>query len=117
VADAARAVATRLADQHGPGLAAEVEAALYARETERRPERYFDPISLGTLIVGVASLVWTIYNDLRKKTPDPPPDVVQRAVRVELRTRGEKPADQITDIVITEIIRAAGDGKEPTRLA
>jgi hypothetical protein len=60
----------------------------------------------------IASLAWTVYTGLRQKTPNPPHDVVSRAVRVELRTRGDRAAasqDHITDVVVTEIIRAAGN--------
>jgi hypothetical protein len=110
VAVAARATAASLANQHGPGLAADVEAALYARDTDHRPEQYFDPVSLGSLIVSIASLAWTIYTGLKKKTPQPAPDAFARAIRVELRTRGdtaEEHQDTITEVVATEIIRAA----------
>jgi hypothetical protein len=112
VAAAARAAAGRLSDQHGPGLAADVEAALHTRDTGHRPDRYLDPVSLGSLIVSIASLAWTIYTGLKQKTPNPPPDVLSRAVRVELRARGDHAAssqDQITDVVVTEIIRAASN--------
>jgi hypothetical protein len=112
IAAAARAAAGHLAAGYGPGLAAEVESALCARGTEHRPEQYFDPVSLGSLIVSIASLAWAIYTGLKQKTPKPAPDVLARAVRVELRTRGDNPAasqDKITDVVVTEIIRAASD--------
>jgi hypothetical protein len=111
VATAARAVATRLGNQHGPGLAAEVEAALHARGAEQRREQYIDPVSLGSLIVGIASLAWSVYTTLRQKTPKPSPDVVTRSVRVELRNRGDETPDHITDVVVTEIIRAVGDSE------
>ena len=112
VTAAARAAADHLAPQYGPGLAAEVEAALQARELYHRPERYFDPISLGSLIVSIASLAWTIYTGLKKKTPNPAPEAVARGVRVELRARGDTAPvsqDKITDVVVTEIIRAVAD--------
>jgi hypothetical protein len=106
----ARAAAERLTPQYGPGLAADVEAALHTRGAEQRPERYFDPISLGALIVSIASLAWTIYTDLKKKTPSPAPEVVARTVRVELGKRGDADltaSGQITDVVVTEVINAA----------
>lgn len=112
IAAAARAAAGHLTAQYGPGLAAEVESALDARGTEYRPEQYFDPVSLGSLIVSIAGLAWNIYIGLKQKTPNPAPDVLARAVRVELRTRGDNaPAsqDKITDVVVTQIVRAAGD--------
>ena len=47
-ADAARAAAAILAPDLGPNLPAEVEAALAARDTQHRPDRYVDPVSLAT---------------------------------------------------------------------
>ena len=108
----ARAAAQRLAPQYGPGLAADVEAALHTRDLEQRPERYFDPITLAALIVSIATLAWTIYTDLKTKTPSPAPDVVARTVRVELRKRGNADLaspEQITDVVVTEVIKATED--------
>jgi hypothetical protein len=108
----ARAAAERLAPQYGPGLAADVEAALHTRDLEQRPERYFDPVSLASLIVSIATLAWTIYTDLKNKTPSPAADVVARTVRVELRNRGDAglaAPEQITDLVVTEVIKAAED--------
>jgi len=107
---AARAAADRLAAEYGPGLAADVEAALYARGSAQRPGQYLDPVSLGSLIVAIATLAWTIYTDQRKKTPEPSPDVVARHVRAELRQpsgTNEQETNRITEIVVTEIIQAA----------
>ena len=85
-ADAARAAAAILVSDLGPNLPAEVEAALAARGTGQRPDRYLDPISLASLIVAIATLAWTIYNDRRKQTPGPPPsDSIARQVRITLR--------------------------------
>ena len=72
-ADAARSAAAILAPDLGPNLPAEVEAALAARDAQQRPDRYLDPVSLASLIVAIATLAWTIYNDQRNHTPDPPP--------------------------------------------
>jgi hypothetical protein len=72
-ADAARSAAVILAPDLGPNLPAEVEAALAARGTQQRRDRYMDPVSLASLIVSIATLAWTIYNDQRSHTPDPPP--------------------------------------------
>jgi len=107
---AARAAADRLATEYGPGPAADVEAALHARGSAQRPGQYLDPVSLGSLIVAIATLAWTIYTDQRKKTPEPSPDVVARHVRAELRQpsgTNEQETNRITEIVVTEIIQAA----------
>jgi hypothetical protein len=112
VAVLARSAAGRLSTRYGPELVPEVEAALYTRGSEQRPGQYLDPVSLGSLIVGIASLAWSIYIGLKQKTPNPAPDVLARAVRDELRTRGNAAVEhqnEVTDVVVTEIVRAAGD--------
>jgi hypothetical protein len=109
VASAARAAAQHLAADYGPGLAADVEAELYARNsTAPKLARFIDPISVAGLIVAIATLAWTVYNDLRTKTANPAPETVARGVRIRLRERGESrraEADRITEIVVTEITR------------
>jgi hypothetical protein len=110
ISAAARTTAQRLAAEHGPHLAADVEAALHSQKTTPRPGQYVDPISLGSLIVAIATLAWTIYSDQRKKTPNPSHDSVTREVRVELRKQdgpNQPEADRITEIVVTQIILAA----------
>ncbi len=112
IAAAARSVAGRLATEYGSGLAAEVDAALHTRGTVRPPDRYLDPVSLGSLIVAIATLAWSIYSDQLKKTSEPSPDVVARHVRAELRKQGgtgQQEIDHITEIVAIEIIQAARD--------
>jgi len=114
-AQAARAAAAILAPDLGSGLPAQVEAALAARDTPR-PDRYLDPVSLAGLIVSIATLAWTIYNDQRNRhdhpddDPEPQPDVIARQVRITLREQDiQLPAgaERITEIVATEITRHA----------
>ena len=107
----AQAAARRLTPEYGPRLQSEVEAALYARDAERRPDQYLDPVTLGSLIVSTATLAWTIYNDLRKKAPDPPPDVAARTLRVELtrHTDTTPNSDKVTEVIVAEIVSGAGD--------
>jgi hypothetical protein len=110
VEQGARTAARRLAPKYGPRLEYDVEAVLYTRNANRQPDQYLDPISLGSLIVSVATLAWTVYKDLRKTTPQPAREVIARRVRVELPTTTEpQPADreQIIDIVVDEIIKHA----------
>jgi hypothetical protein len=109
-ADAARAAAVILASDLGPNLPAEVEAALAARGTPQRQDRYLDPVSLASLIVSIATLAWTIYNDQRNHTPDPPPSSIARQVRITLRdhdTALPPGTGHITEVVATEITRQA----------
>ena len=109
-ADAARSAAAILAPTLGPSLPAEVEAALTARDITQRPDRFLDLVSLASLIVSIATLAWTIYNDQRTRTPDPPPDSIARQVRITLRdqdTTLPPGTERITEIVATEITRQA----------
>jgi hypothetical protein len=112
-ASAARAAAQRLTTEYGPGLTADVEVALYARNaTAPRASQYIDPVSLGSLIVSIATLAWTVYTDLRHKTTEPSPEVIARKARIRLREHcGTAMPDEnyITEVVITEIIQAAED--------
>ena len=106
----ARAAAARLTDDTTPRLPADVERALARRDTLQPPDQYLDPVSLGALIVSVASLAWTIYNDLKKKTPTPSPDVVTRTVRVQLddpHGLDRQQRDRIIEVTVEETIKAS----------
>ena len=61
----ARRSAARLADID-PRLPDQVEQALAEDPLSRPAERVIDPISLGALVVSIASLGWTVYHDTRK---------------------------------------------------
>jgi hypothetical protein len=107
IAPISRAAAARLAADAGPSLTADVEAALADRGSGRPPQRYLDPTALGSLVVSVATLAWTVYTDLRSKTPSPSRDVVARTVRVRLDTADTVEAathDRVIDIVVDETI-------------
>ncbi len=112
-AAAARSAATILAPDLGQHLPVEVEAALAARAGDQRPERFFDPVSLGALIVSIATLAWTIYNDQRNRASEakvqaPEEESVARQVRIALREQDTvlpSGTERITGIVVTEIIR------------
>jgi hypothetical protein len=60
VADAARAAAAVLAVDLGLGLSAEVEAALYARQSGEQAPGQYDPTAIAGLAVGAASLIVSI---------------------------------------------------------
>ena len=109
IATAARATARNLIAQYGPGLEIDVEAALHAGG-EQRPGQYLDPVSIASLIVAIATLAWSIYNDQRKHTPEPVPELIERRVRIELREHADadpREVSRITEIVVTQIIQAA----------
>ncbi|ALV34161.1 hypothetical protein [Streptomyces sp. CdTB01] len=115
VGQGARAAAQRLAAPNDLDLTTDVEAALHTREATR-PDQYLDPISLGALIVSVASLAWTVYNDLRKQTTTPHRDVITRHVRIRLdQAETPHPAlspadrDRYIDITVEETLNAAQD--------
>ncbi len=108
IGHSARAAAQRLAAEHEPGLPAEVEVALHTRGSTHRPEQYLDSISLAALIVSVATLAWTIYNDQRTKTLKPSLAVAVRTIRVQLGDVSELDSaqrDRIIEIVTEETIQ------------
>lgn len=108
VARAARAAAAILALDHSPSLPVEVEAVLAARDSHQRPDRFIDPVSLGSLIVSIATLAWTIYKDQRAETPDPQPDAIAHGVQDTLSQQGvtlPSGTEKITEIIVHEITR------------
>lgn len=117
-ADAARVAAAVLAPGLDPNLPTEVEAALAARDPQLHPERYVAPVSLASLIVAIATLAWTIYNDQRTRTANPTPASIARQVRIALRDRDDFLPDgieSITEVITTEITRfGASQGEELT---
>ena len=105
----ARSAAERLKAEHGPHLPADVERALHSDETSVRPDRYFDPISLGGLIVSIASLAYTAYVDLKARTPNPSTDVIARTIRVKLDDISQVDIDQrdrIIAVTVEETVQA-----------
>ena len=122
-AEAARTAAAILAPDLGPGLPAQVEAALAARDDQQRPDRYLDPVSLASLIVSIATFAWTIYNDQHTRHDQPghdpglQPDVIARQVRITLRDADiQLPpgTERITEVVATEITRHASPPQQPS---
>jgi hypothetical protein len=106
VADIARRAGDRLAPEYYASLPIHVEQALHNRDAQDQPDRYIDPVSIGGLIVSIASLAWTIYQDHKKSGNTPKTDVVARRVRVELATQDDiddAQRDRIIDIVLEEI--------------
>jgi len=117
IAETARNAAHRLAADLGPALPTDVEATLHTGGAPPGPDRYLDPVSLGGLIVSVATLAWTVYTDLKKRTPAPSRDVVVRTIRVQLSdTANLDPAtrDRIIDVVVSETASLAGSGGQGT---
>jgi hypothetical protein len=125
-AEAARCAAVILVADLGPSLPAEVEAALVARNEQHRPERYLDLVSFAGLIVSIATLAWTIYNDHRNRAQEndqrnrareeePQADTIARQVRITLRDQDislPPGTERITEIVATEIIRQSKQHQE-----
>jgi hypothetical protein len=116
-AEAARSAAVILAPDLGRNLPVEVEAALAARAGDQRPDRFFDFVSLGSLLVSVATLAWMVYVSQRDRGhgQEPEPDSVARQVRITLReqdTALPPSTERISEIVATEIIRRARQPQE-----
>jgi hypothetical protein len=116
---AARAAAVILAPDLGPGLPADVEAALHARDAVRRRPGQYDTaviaglaISAANLIVTAAQLAWSILTDRRPNAPEPSRDQIARQIRITLHEQDvalPHGSEHITSIVITEVIRIAAD--------
>jgi|SRR2546421_13064857 hypothetical protein len=73
IGEIARRTAGRLAGELGARLPADVEAALH--EVVPRPADRFilDPVSLRSLVVGVAGLAWSIYHEIKTDGRFPSP--------------------------------------------
>ncbi|MFI1100912.1 hypothetical protein [Streptomyces melanogenes] len=117
----ARAAAQRLADPAHPGLPDDAEAALYARGAAARPDQYTDLDSLGALIVSIATLAWTVYNDLKSRAAAAPRrEVTVRYVRDQLElddtlppALGPAERDRIVGVTVDEVLDAAARQEEP----
>ncbi|MEU6854156.1 hypothetical protein ABZ901_30035 [Actinacidiphila alni] len=111
---AARAAAQRLTGPTYPTLAEDVEEALAAEGVGRAPGQYVDPTALGGLIVGISTLAWTVYNDIRSRgAGEPDVDAIARRVRQQLQQEGApapelEPAerDRIIDVTVEETVNA-----------
>ncbi|MFD0745885.1 hypothetical protein ACFQ1L_31665 [Phytohabitans flavus] len=83
--------------------------------TQQDQRQYLDPVSLGSLIVSVAALAWTIANDLRSRRQAPSVEQVARQVRIELTVTGHlanaETLDKIVNVVIAETLKL--DQPEP----
>jgi hypothetical protein len=114
VAEAAQAAAKQLVPQYGARVEAEVEAALYGPGEAQPPSQYIDPVSLGILIVAVATLAYQIYSDRKKEGKNPTKDALATGVRVERRREVDLTATElkIIEIVSAEIVqRGDSDGQ------
>jgi hypothetical protein len=64
------------------------------------------------LIVSIATLAWTAYIDLRKKSPTPSREVLARTVGVKLDIADVQvdsaTRDRIVEVVVTETLRTGG---------
>ncbi|MWA02700.1 hypothetical protein F8568_020435 [Actinomadura sp. LD22] len=116
IRQAAHAAAARLVPEYGQRLPADVEAALHSAYSAPRRDQYLDPISLGGLIVSVATLAWTIYQDHKKKHNDPPAaSVIIRTIRIEIDDNGvpgelgTEQRDRIIQTVVEETTHAIND--------
>ena len=89
VDDLARRSARRLAAQ----LDIEVEGPVEQAIAGSRPGQYVDPgtIALGALIVSIANLVWTMFNDLRNDHKQSSNDTIARQVRVKVQVPVRRP--------------------------
>lgn len=116
-----RAAAQCLTTPARASLADDVEVALATHDSARGPDQYTDPVALGGLIVSIATLAWTVYNDIRSRSAAAPTtDTVARHVRRQLDqadtdTPQLDPAerDRIIDITIEETLTATHTPENP----
>jgi hypothetical protein len=102
-----RAAATRLAARGEPQAEVEVEAALAAGPNGSR-DQYVDPISLGALIVSIATLAWQVYADLKARNGKPSKEVIARRLRIQLQDSEHTSTlddQKVIDIVVDETIK------------
>jgi len=97
----------RLAADHGARVVTDVEVALYQRDPEHRTRQFVDPVALGTLIVAIAQLAWSVYSERRAKSEKPTQDSLAREVRITQRTRTEVTGteEKIIEVVVSEVLR------------
>ncbi|MBQ1048089.1 hypothetical protein KBX50_06385 [Micromonospora sp. C51] len=91
-------------------LRADVLAELYA--PDRNSDRYVDVVAVASLIVAVATLGWTIYQDRRANRSSAEREVVARQIRVALSEKGGVPAQQrdlVIEVVVDQIIAEGGN--------
>jgi hypothetical protein len=116
-----RAAAQRLTTPARASLPADVEVALATHNSARGPDQYTDPAALGGLIVSIATLAWTVYNDIRSRSAaSPTTDAVSRHVRRQLDQADTDapqldPAerDRVIDITVEETLNATQDPENP----
>ena len=110
--DIAQAAAGELEAEYGQGVGAEVALALHDADSRVRPDQYFDPVSLGGLIVSAATLAWTIYNDRKGNRLDV--DARELAKKVqggvgEVGSMSGAERDRLIEVVVRETI-VVGEG-------
>jgi hypothetical protein len=107
--DLARRAAVLLAAEH-PAVVPQVEAELQTQGASQEPKRFDGGlVSIGGLLVAVASLAYTIWRD-RQKEKRLAPDALKRRVRIELDDRGYPDTTQRAQ-VIEAVVRAVEDAE------
>jgi hypothetical protein len=106
----ARRTAARLAEDFGESLPTSVEQILLSEREHRPPWQFGDPgtlLAVASLIVSIAQLGWSMYQDLKAKHTSPPRAMLEQRLQEEARNRtaeAEVYAQRITLVVIEEIL-------------
>jgi hypothetical protein len=97
-AEVARGAARRLAPEFGERIEMDVEAALSGGAQQ------YDPVSVGILVVAIATLAWEVYAKRRERKEAP--ELLERAIRTEVRREFEMTPQsmRVTEVVIKEIV-------------
>ena len=90
-----------------PSLPQQVEAVLAGGGEATPPDQYDAATVLGlaALVVAIADFAYTVYQDMKKSSPEPKQEVVARRVRVQIgEVQGLSPEDRdrVIDIVVEE---------------
>lgn len=85
-AQIARQAAAKLAESTTPQLPQLTEGVLAQGESAGRAQTYdaATAIGLASLLVSMAALAWTIYQDRKKAASPPRRDLIERQIRVQL---------------------------------
>ena len=78
------------------------------------PERFPNPVALGSLIVAIAALAWQVYRDIKNQNEKPTRDTLARRIRVERRTYTDLTAaeEKVIEILSAEVIQRADEADD-----
>jgi hypothetical protein len=103
----ARGAAHRLAANGESAIRLEVERALSAAGG-RKPDQYVDVAAIGSLVVSVAALAWTVYTDLRARSGKVTREELRNTVRLRLhdsQAAADPDSAMVIEVVVDETLQ------------